>query len=132
VWLALVTQRHVHHPSASKWFDDLDQEPVAFCRITQMGLLRLLTQERVMGEDVVTQQEAWEIYDQIKEDPRIGFLNEPSALEPLWRSFSVQKRPAHHAWTDAYLMAFAKARDLTLVSFDGAIHKSYPSALLLR
>jgi hypothetical protein len=38
-----------------------DREAV-FCRVTQMELLRLLTDEFVMGKDVVWSRDAWRIY----------------------------------------------------------------------
>ena len=49
VWIALAAEGHVHHLPARKWFAAQPTASVAFCRITQMGLLRLLTNSNVMG-----------------------------------------------------------------------------------
>jgi predicted nucleic acid-binding protein len=40
VWLALVFDAHVHHPSALAWFNSLSDETAFFCRLTQQGFLR--------------------------------------------------------------------------------------------
>ena len=60
VWIALSYEGHAHHATAVKWFTTLDQDwSLIFCRFTQLGLLRLLTAEAVMGDEVMTQPEAW-------------------------------------------------------------------------
>ena len=40
VWLAAVWGRHVYHPIAADWFGR-ETDDIVFCRVTQMGLLRL-------------------------------------------------------------------------------------------
>jgi hypothetical protein len=40
VWLALAFGVHVHYPVAVSWFAELGERDAAFCRITQMALLR--------------------------------------------------------------------------------------------
>src|SRR2546429_6289157 len=51
VWVALASRKHVHCGVCSAWLDKIESETVVFCRITQMGLLRLLTNPAVMGAD---------------------------------------------------------------------------------
>ena len=48
VWIALAAERHTHHRVARRWFSNLLDEKLAFCRITQLGFLRLLTNRHVM------------------------------------------------------------------------------------
>ena len=43
VWIALAAERHTHHRVARYWFSNLQDEKLAFCRLTQLGFLRLLT-----------------------------------------------------------------------------------------
>lgn len=50
VWIALAAAGHVHHSIALAWFEEPQTSQILFCRITQMGLLRLLTNRKVMGE----------------------------------------------------------------------------------
>src|ERR1035441_4860858 len=81
VWLAIVSRRHVHYQIASGWFETISDDEVAFCRITQMGLLRLLTNRHAMGIDVLNQIEAWKAYRRLASDGRIRFLAEPLGIE---------------------------------------------------
>ena len=47
----------VHHAPATVRLEEAEGEILAFCRITQMGFLRLLTNERMMAQDVFTRIE---------------------------------------------------------------------------
>jgi uncharacterized protein len=122
VWLSLTHERHAHHPSAAAWLARRD-EPMYFCRFTQLGLLRLLTNEQVMGEEVLTQRRAWQAYRRWFEDDRVGFQDEPdsAALDAVFEQLSSRAEPSTRVWADAYLAAFARTAGLTLVTFDGAI-----------
>ncbi|HTQ62624.1 MAG TPA: TA system VapC family ribonuclease toxin [Candidatus Solibacter sp.] len=133
VWLALSYQRHVHHPAAKAWFEQLgDGTRLCFCRFTQLGLLRLLTTDAVMGDDkVLSQAKAWQVYDLWSADDRIHFLEEPSTVEASFRSFSSDTRPAPKDWADSYLMAFASVAGLRLATFDKALHAKFRDALYL-
>ncbi len=50
LWLALVFSDHAHHGKAKAWFDAQPDGTCAFCRVTQMALLRHLTNSRIMGQ----------------------------------------------------------------------------------
>jgi toxin-antitoxin system PIN domain toxin len=132
VWLALSYERHVHYPVARKWFEQLDDDSrLCFCRFTQIGLLRLLTTEALMGMDVLSQVEAWRVYDRLLEDDRILFVDEPPLMEASFRALSRQKRPSPKDWADAYLAAFAATAGLRVVTFDRALHGKAPDVHLL-
>ncbi|MGH9447510.1 MAG: TA system VapC family ribonuclease toxin [Terriglobia bacterium] len=133
VWLALSYERHVHHGAAKRWFEPLDDGArLFFCRITQLGLLRLLTTEAVMGSDeVMSQGAAWQAYDRWLQDGRVSFLPEPPELEEAFRAMSRLRRPAPKDWADSYLAAFALVSDLTLVTFDQALHRKARQAIRL-
>jgi predicted nucleic acid-binding protein len=90
---------------------------------TQLGLPRLLTNEQVMGNDILTQRRAWEAYHRWFEDDRVGFHDEPdsAALERSFHELSLRSRASTKLWADAYLAAFARTADLTLVTFDRAL-----------
>jgi hypothetical protein len=121
VWVALTYEGHVHHTIARDWFGAVDQDSgLFFCRFTQLGLLRLLTAEAVMGDEVMNQQEAWRAYDRWLEDERVDFVDEPSDLESRFRAVTRLRHPAPKDWGDSYLAAFAAASELTLVTFDRA------------
>jgi uncharacterized protein len=133
VWLALTYQRHVHHATANRWFRSLPSDAhLCFCRFTQLGFLRLLTTDAVMGEDqVLSQSHAWRAYDVWSSDGRTLFLDEPATLESRFRVLSQEKRPAPKDWADSYLAAFAAEAGLCLVTFDQALHKKAVGALFL-
>ena len=118
-WLALTFNRHPHHRAAVDWLDASEPRLCHFCRVTEMGFLRLATHVGVMGDDAVGMQEAWAKYDQTLTDERVGpLVAEPSGLTVLWRNHTQRRTRSHKLWTDAYLAAFAEAADLELVTFD--------------
>ena len=123
VWVALASDRHVHHPVARDWFAAIGEAGAALCRITQMGLLRLLTNSRVMGDDVLNQHQAWRVYEQLARDQRVVFALEPPAIEPVWKKLTQSTFPVTGRWTDAYLAAFALLHDFRVVSFDQGFKK---------
>jgi len=125
LWLALLYDRHIHHSAAQTWLQTLDGGQVLFCRFSQMGLLRLLTNEAVMRKDVRTQRSAWVAYDRALTDPRVAFADEPPRLEIGFRKFTASQKTSTKVWADAYLLAFAAAANLMLATFDKAL-ETYP------
>ena len=132
VWVALTHGRHVHHLVANDW---LESEAVdvrlSFCRFTQLGFLRLLTAEAVMGEDVYGQAEAWVIYDRWLKNDRVSLIEEPPGLERRFRALTRSRQASPKVWGDAYLAAFAEASQLTLVTFDRAFRRKLKPLILL-
>ena len=132
VWLALASKRHAHNEAAAEWLEGVGPEQAVFCRITQMGLLRLLTNQRCMGVDVVGQVEAWRVYQRMTRDLRVQFLTEPAGIEAVWRQLTQSSRPGAGLWTDAYVQAFATLKDLRVVSLDKGFRRfAGPEALIL-
>ena len=132
VWVALAVAEHSHHSAARVWFEAAEGDMIAFCRVTEMGLLRLLTNLRVMGEDTLKPARAWSVLDGFYQDARILFAAEPRGLEPSWRALTAKRSSGTNFWTDAYLAAFGSAAGYTVVTFDrgfSAFPKSH--ALLL-
>jgi uncharacterized protein len=126
VWLAAVWGRHVHQPLAAQWFGE-EADDIAFCRVTQMGLLRLLSNPAIMGEDAIDRSQAWRTYDQLWADERVLWADEPAELDAVWRAISARDDKSHKLWTDDYLAAFAQASDATLVTLDRKLSGRYPS-----
>jgi toxin-antitoxin system PIN domain toxin len=118
VWLALASSRHVHRAVAKRWFESLGDEEPIFCRLTQIGLLRLLTTEAVMDVDVMTQRQAWSVYDSFVRDSGARFVYEPRTVEDTFRDFSRLATASPKHWTDSYLAAFALEAGARLVTFD--------------
>jgi uncharacterized protein len=92
-----------------------------------MGLLRLLSNPAVMGDDAVDRSQAWRTFDQIWADERVLWADEPAELDAVWRAISARDDKSHKLWTGDYLAAFAQASDATLVTLDGKMTARYPS-----
>lgn len=126
VWLAAAWAGHTKHPIAKRWIDS-QIDDLAFCRVTQMSLLRLVSNPAVTGADVRSRRQAWELVDALQSDPRVRFLAEPPGIEPLWVAFSKREDGSHLLWTDDYLAAFAQLARAELVTLDRGIATHYPS-----
>jgi predicted nucleic acid-binding protein len=95
--------------------------------------LRLLTTGAVMGGDkVLSQTEAWSVYDRWIQDDSVSLVEESSALEARFRVLTQDKRSAAKDWADSYLYAFAETADLRLVTFDQALRQKGTNVLLLQ
>jgi toxin-antitoxin system PIN domain toxin len=119
VWLAIAVDGHVHHATATNWFNAQPDGACAFCRITQLALLRHLTNAKIMGEaNVLSQIDAWHAFEALAADSRVLYLDEPHGLGVVFKSFTQRSVPGHKRWTDAYLAALAATLSLEVVTFD--------------
>jgi uncharacterized protein len=131
VWLALASSRHIHRTVAKRWFESLEDEELIFCRLTQMGLLRLLTTEAVMDVDVMAQRQAWSVYDSFVRDSGARFVYEPRTVEDTFRDLSRLGTASPKHWSDSYLAAFALETEAQLITFDKALGARVKGALVL-
>ena len=132
VWVALTYEGHAHHANAAEWFAMLSRDATfVFCRFTQLGLLRLLTAEAVMSDEVMTQPQAWAAYDRWLKDRRVELVEEPAEIETRFRALLRLRQPATKDWADSYLAAFAAVGQLTLVTFDRGLRAKVKAAILL-
>ena len=122
VWLALAHLHHPHHAAAKHYWTS-STVPLAFCRTSMQGFLRLVTQGAVMGNAVHTPLEAWSIYTAHLATGCSVLLPEPDGLDAVWQRLTT--RPGFHIrdWTDAYLASFAIHANCRMVSFDAGFKK---------
>ena len=120
VWLAVAAPEHVHHSAAREWWEQ-ETGRIAFCRFTQLGLLRLMTTAAAMGGQPLTMAEAWVVYDRLFEDGRVMFLPEPAAVNSQFRKQAAGGTASPKVWADAWLLAFAVAASGEVVTFDRAL-----------
>lgn len=126
VWLALSVAGHSHNRDAWNWWNALPGDArLHFSRYTQIGLLRLLTNTSVMGEQVYTLKEAWAVYDRWLQDPRVEFCPDPRQIESSFRQATEAfASKAASKWVgDCWLLAFAQATHSRLVTFDQALYE---------
>jgi uncharacterized protein len=127
VWLALAVEEHPHHAAAKQYWDSVHAKPAGkrnlwFCRVTMLGLVRLLSQPKVMGQGVLNLVDAMALYQQFRAVAGVGLLSESKQCDSVLQSLIVtrstnQPLPAR-LWTDAYLAALAQSSGARLVSFD--------------
>jgi predicted nucleic acid-binding protein len=89
-----------------------------FAAFTELGLLRLLANPHVIGQDMLTPRQAWRVYDEWRMDPRVDFLLEPAGFGERWRELGEKVIGGPNARTDAYLAAFAAVADAAIVTLD--------------
>lgn len=132
VWLALQHEIHPQHAAARLWGDSLPEDAVVyFCRFTQLGFLRLLTNRSAMGADTLTQSQAWKAFDALLANPNNRMMDEPHGLDPAFRRLTDRNESSTKQWADGYLAAFAAAAGVQLATFDQALARKVKGAVLL-
>ena len=118
VWVALSIKEHPHHAAAMAYWSDLSPARIWFCRVTMMGLVRLLTQKAVAQRATMTLRQALGFYSELAALSNIyGVAAEPSEIDVVLGQFvDLELAPQH--FTDAYLAAFAVCLGQRLVPFD--------------
>jgi toxin-antitoxin system PIN domain toxin len=131
VWVALVAAEHVHHERALRYWQEESAESVAFCRVTALAFLRLVTNAHVMQHAVLTSSEAWMLWQEWLRLVEVSLLGEPVGLDEQLGQFSRVLSVRPKLWTDAYLAAFAIAGGHRIVTFDEDFQKFAGLNLLL-
>lgn len=96
VLFALLVSNHPHHTPAWNWWRAQTDDAVALCWMTRLGVLRLLTNSKVMNGSPLGNQEALNAWDALAQDPCT-----------FWSDAS-----------DAWLAAHAESQGWRLTSFD--------------
>lgn len=117
VWLALSVSHHPHHACAKAYWSKQAAAEMAFCRVTMLGLLRLLTQPRVMGASAMSPPAALAVLQQWQRLPEVSLRADPATLDTAFSRLLQHDLPARLV-TDAYLAAFAHSGGMRLVTFD--------------
>jgi uncharacterized protein len=111
VWIALSVAGHRHHSESWDWLNAAPPDiRLIFARYTQVGLLRLLTNQTIMGDQVLTVRKAWAVYDRWLDDPRVEAHPEPRGLDDGFRqTTALFSGKAASKWIgDCYLLAHAR------------------------
>ena len=76
-----------------------------------------------MGEETLTVERAWSVYEGWLDDPRVELHPEPRSVDTAFRHATAPFAAQHASkWIgDCYLLAFAKEIGATLVTFDKAL-----------
>ncbi len=95
------------------------------------GVLRLLASEAVMGEEVLSQVDAWAADDRRMTHGHATLLEAPPGLERRFRQRTRSRQATPKAWADSYLAAFAETSQVTLVTLDRAFRGKVAPLMLL-
>jgi toxin-antitoxin system PIN domain toxin len=120
VWLAIAAPEHVHADIAKGWWEQ-ETGSIAFCRLTQLGFLRLMTTAAVMDGKPLTMTEAWHVHDRLYDDDRVTFISEPPEVDKRFREKASRRTASPKVWADAWMLAVAQAAEGILVTFDKAL-----------
>ncbi len=118
VWLALTDENHSHHARARGYWETESAPAMAFCRITMLGFLRLLTHSVVMAGHPFSVPDAWRAYRAFRALPEITFLDDPPEVEAQFALWTESPDFSPKRWTDGYLTALCHVTKHRLVSFD--------------
>jgi hypothetical protein len=119
ILLALVWPPHRNHAAAHAWFDKSGQHAWATNPLTQVGVLRLLTNPAVT-QSAVTAAAAWDLLSKNLTHPGHEFWpldhKTPGGFE-----FIAPRVRGHQQWTDALLLWLAMEHKGVLVTFDSGL-----------
>lgn len=121
VFLALVWPRHTDHAAAHAWFGKSGHQGWATNPLTQLGLLRLLTNPAVT-QGAVSAVTALELLAQAIHHPGHEFWPLDRELPPGLRTFS-PRIIGHRQWADTLLLCHAAEHGGALVTFDAGIRE---------
>lgn len=117
VWLPLVWNGHVATRTAQAWASGTTEDLV-MCRVTELALLRHLTNPAIMGNDVLTNVAAARLVRALQSQDAVLLAADPPGIEIVFPSMGETTRADRNCWTDAYLAAFAIVGHFELVTFD--------------
>ena len=116
--LPLLVRTHTHHAPALGWWNQQEPGQIGLCRIVQLSVVRLLSNQRVMQGHEMRARTAWDLTTELLSDERIEFWAEPAGLEEVFPRLLRYSVPTQALVADAYLAAFAIGRQSGIVTFD--------------
>jgi predicted nucleic acid-binding protein len=90
-WLALLLGNHVYRRLALGWWEQA-AGTIAFFRLTQISVLRLLSTSAAMDGKPLNMAEAWGTYDKLYLDSGVAFWPEPPVMERQFRKTGSSER----------------------------------------
>lgn len=116
VLVALTNPAHQHHGTAHAWL--VGAARFLTTPLTELGLLRLLLNPAVIGQEVTTAR-ALAVLAGVRSHPRADFL--PDATSLADPALDLIGLVGHRQVTDLHLVNLARRHDCTLVTFDRRI-----------
>ncbi len=127
VLFALTWSLHQHYGAAHSWFKNLGHRAWATNAITQVGVLRLLTNAAITRNAISAARALLMLNE--------NTLHNAHEFWPLERTVVTSLEPVigrirgHRQWNNAVLLCQVAERDGVLVTFDAGIKELAPNAL---
>ena len=118
VWLALAAPNHFHHQQALNYWEQQAAEQVHFCTVTALGLVRLVSQPKLMGPAVKTTPEASALLQALCKQPGVSLAIPANYGWDVFHQLMREGDLSARLCTDTYLAAIAISNGWHLVSFD--------------
>lgn len=119
VLFPLLCGDHQHHPIAWEWWQVQPDGTVGLCWPAKLGVLRLLTNAKVMGGKPLKPDQALAAWDALSGDPRTFWIDGTPPGHAAHLARLVQGRaPAPNLWSDAWLAALAESCEMRMTTFD--------------
>lgn len=118
VWLALASPDHIHHPQAVDYWENLAAEQVLFCTVTALGLVRLISQPKLMGNGVKSLSEASVLLQDFCKQPGVSLATPACDGWDVYHQLIQSGDWPARLCTDVHLAALAISNGWRLVSFD--------------
>jgi toxin-antitoxin system PIN domain toxin len=122
VWVGLCCAAHPSHAAAMRYWESTCEAGTTlwFCRTTMLGLVRILSQPRAMGPNVLSLTQAMVMYRQWLDTPAVGLLVDPPGVDDAIEQILGRRAEPQpiRLWTDIGLAATAQSAGLRMVTFD--------------
>lgn len=119
VFLALMIRPHPAHGAAIDWFEAQPQGSIGWCLPIKLGVLRLLCNPRVMGDDTLAPTRALDVWGRLAANRRLTEVDRlPADHDARLRQLIAGRSPSPNLWTDAWLAALAICLSCEMVTFD--------------
>lgn len=120
VLIALLWSRHEHHAAAQGWFAVASQKGWATCTVTQLALVRIVSNVSFSPEAVEPARALAILHANLRHPAHDEWHDRwgaASVLEPFAKHLL-----GHRQVTDAYLLGLALKHEGRLATFDRGIH----------
>ena len=130
VLLPLLLPQHVAHATAAAWVGAQPLGRLRFALPVQLGVLRLLSQPRVMGSSALPPEVALRTWVTLVAALGMQELHAPQPTHAtLLNALLAGRAATPNLWTDAWLAALTQALGCEMVTFDQGF-QSFPGLAL--
>ena len=117
VILPILVANHVLHSVAWAWWESRAEQSVGLCLLVQLGILRLLSNERVMQGQPLSPIDALKVWAVLAEDSRCLWVHPVEDQDRFLKHLVAGRTGSPNLWTDAWISALALGNGTGVTSF---------------